>query len=160
MMTLPESTAVARPWLLMVATAVSALYQVIWPVMSCGLPKLKLAITSNACVEGGDRLRAMLGLVGVSAMPVMLAPPPVPITPLFFPQPQRATSAHVVMNRIKVNKMERLTISALLSRAGTRAHRRFFRRMERLRPRSLDLKFQPIENPSARSGLTEELRAA
>jgi hypothetical protein len=52
----------------------------------------------------------MLGFAGVSEMLVMLAPPPVPSTPFFPPQPQRAIIAHVVVSKIKVDRSERLTI--------------------------------------------------
>src|SRR4030081_3275269 len=102
MMTLPEPTAVATPLLSMLATVVSALTQVSWLVMSFGLPKLYVPITTNCFIAGGDILNVSVGLVGGRERDVSLAPPRVPRKPFFPPQPQRAIMAEVIVKRIEV----------------------------------------------------------
>src|ERR1700675_1255398 len=102
-MTLPEPTAVATPLLSMVATVVSALTQVSWVVMSCGLPKRYVPIATNCLVAGGDKLNVSVGFVGVRETAVKLAPPLFPSNPFFPPQPQRAVIAQVIVKRIEID---------------------------------------------------------
>src|ERR1700687_2091822 len=126
MMTFPEPTAVATPLVSMVARVVSALTQVSWFVMSCGLPKLYVPIATNCLVAGGDKLNVSVGLIGVRETDVKLAPPPVPSKPFLPPQPPRAMIAQVIINRIDVNRIEvdrieRLTIQGSCKRDKTPA---------------------------------------
>src|ERR1700675_1280836 len=120
-MTLPEPTAVATPLLSMVATVVSALTQVSWFVMSCGLPKLYVPIATNGLVAGGDKLNVRVGLVGVRETDVKLAPPPVPISPFFPPHPLRAIVTQVIVKRIDGDRIERLSIQGSCKRGKTPA---------------------------------------
>jgi len=102
----------------MVATVVSALTQVSWFVMSCGLPKLYVPIATNCLVAGGDKLNVSVGLVGVRETAVKLAPPPFPSNPFFPPQPLRAIMAQVIVKRIEVDRIERLSIQSTCKRGG------------------------------------------
>jgi len=80
-------------------------------------------MATNGFVAGGDKLKVIVGFVGVRETLVKLAPPPFPISPFFPPQPQRAIIAQVIVNRIEVNgievdRTERLSIQSTCKRGG------------------------------------------
>src|ERR1700730_7576860 len=145
MMTLPEPTAVATPLLSMVATVVSALSHVSWFVMSCGFPKLYRPIATNFLVAGGDKLNVSVGLFGVRVTAVKLAPPPVPISPFFPPQPPRAIIAQVIVNRIEVDRIERLTIQGSCKRGETPALKLTFLCFKALQTKMLQTRHSKLD---------------
>src|SRR6266404_1273360 len=76
-------------------------------------------MATNGFVAGGDMLKVSVGFVGVRETLVKLAPPPFPISPFFPPQPHRAIIAQVIVNRIEVDRIERLSIQSTCKRDGS-----------------------------------------
>src|SRR5450631_507145 len=63
----------------------------------------------------------MVGLDGVRETLVRLAPPPVPSSPFLPPQPQRAIIAHIIVEKTKMDRSERLTIQSTCKRVESPA---------------------------------------